>query len=243
MHRQRVPACAGVARPRITACMEIMRRTGAALTFFVSGLVFVAGCGVFDPGPQFGALTGNWAGWCCPGLFDAGGQWYLALEEDSSGDVTGTVEYIQAGGPAMQPRIVSGTVAGDTAARVFRWASATMTGVEAVSRESRVPKRRFGAIWLAGRVSDRMPCSSSGFRRGLIPRGSGLGPGVSGGRKFVGRLEHRLKILPTRRGSSSTRSATSRSPAPAPPSSSNSSTGATRRSHNPRLHPEFRGVG
>lgn len=89
-----------------------MRRTGAALTFLASSLVFVAGCGVFDPGPQFGALTGNWAGWCCPDLLDAGGQWYLTLEEGSSGDVTGTVEYIEAGGPAMPPLIVSGTGSG-----------------------------------------------------------------------------------------------------------------------------------
>lgn len=89
-----------------------MRRTGAALTFLASSLVFVAGCGVFDPGPQFGALTGNWAGWCCADLLDAGGQWYLTLEEVSSGDVTGTVEYIEVGGPSMQLLIVTGTVSG-----------------------------------------------------------------------------------------------------------------------------------
>ncbi|WP_428277743.1 hypothetical protein [Candidatus Palauibacter sp.] len=92
--------------------MDSRRRTGAALTFLATGLVFVAGCGVFDPGPQFGAITGNWAGWCCADLLDAGGQWYVTLEEGSSGDVTGTVEYIEAGGPAMQPLIVSGTVDG-----------------------------------------------------------------------------------------------------------------------------------
>ena len=92
--------------------MDSGRRTAAALTFLASSLVFATGCGVFDPGPQFGALTGNWAGWCCTGLLDAGGQWYLTLEEGSSGDVIGTVEYIEAGGPSMQPRIVSGTVSG-----------------------------------------------------------------------------------------------------------------------------------
>ena len=54
--------------------MESMRRTGAALTFFASSLVFAAGCGVFDPGPQFGALAGNWVAWCCDGLLDAGGH-------------------------------------------------------------------------------------------------------------------------------------------------------------------------
>ena len=95
--------------------------------------MFAAGCGVLDSGPQFGALTGDWAGWCCADLLDAGGQWYLILEEGSSGDVTGTVEYIEVGGPGMQPMIVSGTVSGDTAERMFRWGSATTTGVEAAS--------------------------------------------------------------------------------------------------------------
>ena len=92
--------------------MDFRRRTGAALTFLASSLGFAADCGVFAPGLQFGALTGNWAGWCCDGLLDAGGQWYVTLEKGSSGDVTGTVEYIEAGGPAMQPLIVSGTVDG-----------------------------------------------------------------------------------------------------------------------------------
>ena len=92
--------------------MDSMRRAGAALTFLASSLVFAAGCGVFDPGPQFGAPTGNWAGWCCADLLDKGGQWYLTLEEGSSGNVTGTVEYIEAGGPAMPPLIVSGTESG-----------------------------------------------------------------------------------------------------------------------------------
>lgn len=49
--------------------------------------MFATGCGVFDPGPQI-------------------------LEEGSSGDVTGTVEYIEVGGPSMQPRIISGAVSG-----------------------------------------------------------------------------------------------------------------------------------
>ncbi|MYA34862.1 MAG: hypothetical protein F4037_03470 [Gemmatimonadales bacterium] len=61
---------------------------------------------------EFGVLTGDWAGWCCADLLDAAGQWYLILDEGSSGDVTGTVEDIEVGGPRMRPTIVSGTVSG-----------------------------------------------------------------------------------------------------------------------------------
>ena len=80
--------------------------------FIVLTAVLAAGCGVLNPGPEFGALTGNWTGWCCADVLDAGGQWYLTLREDSSGDVTGTVEYIEVGGPSMPPTVTSGTVSG-----------------------------------------------------------------------------------------------------------------------------------
>ena len=95
-----------------TTLMDSRRRTEAVLTFLASSLAFAAGCSVFDSGPRFGALTGNWAGWCCADVLDAGGQWYLTLEEASSGDLTGTVEYIEVGGPSMQPTIVAGSVSG-----------------------------------------------------------------------------------------------------------------------------------
>ena len=69
-------------------------------------------CGLLDPGTEFEPLTGKWAGWCCPEVLDAGGQWYLTLTEESSGDVTGTVEHSEVGGPHLPPIRVSGTVTG-----------------------------------------------------------------------------------------------------------------------------------
>ena len=81
----------------------------------VVGLLLVPlACGLLGPSSQFEPLTGKWAGWCCPeGPIHGSAAWYLTLAEDSSGDLTGTVEESVGRGVLMQPRLSSGTVTGE----------------------------------------------------------------------------------------------------------------------------------
>ena len=49
-------------------------------------------CSLFEPDdPGFGALTGDWEAWCCPGVLDASAEWHLRIVEEPTGDIAGTV--------------------------------------------------------------------------------------------------------------------------------------------------------
>lgn len=75
-------------------------------------VVTMAACGALVP-PEFGRLTGDWDGWCCPDRIDFGSSWSVSLVEDSSGEVTGTVTRSEVHS-VYTPAIVSeGTVTGD----------------------------------------------------------------------------------------------------------------------------------
>ena len=55
-----------------------------------------------EPELSFAAITGTWLGSCC-GYLDHGLSWYLDLNEDSSGAVTGTVRKTVVNGPSVGP--------------------------------------------------------------------------------------------------------------------------------------------
>ncbi|WP_419941420.1 hypothetical protein [Candidatus Palauibacter sp.] len=61
---------------------------------------------------RWGTLTGKWTGWCCERERQEGQTWHVDLNEDFSGDVTGTVEEIADAGPGLPPAVLSGTVTG-----------------------------------------------------------------------------------------------------------------------------------
>ena len=85
---------------------------------FVIVLLLTTACGklgfeaTLDPESKLGPLTGDWAGWCCSNILDAGASWYVRLTEDRSGKLTGTVDKSHVWGPAVMPILSHGEVTG-----------------------------------------------------------------------------------------------------------------------------------